>query len=58
MKPGKWYPASDLLEEAEGQYSSNAVQRAREALGIVKPNFVRKGKSGWEWQLPASSVEK
>lgn len=52
MEPGRWYPADELLCGAKRRrYSDNAVQRAREVLGIVKPDYVRKVKSGWEWKL-------
>ena len=58
MEPGKWYPAKELREEAaEAGFSTNAVQRAREQLGIVKPN-IRKKKHGWEWRRLPSSEEK
>ncbi|MGA2064138.1 MAG: AAA family ATPase [Thermoguttaceae bacterium] len=60
MTPGKWYPAGKLLKEADqlGGYSANAIQRAREALGIVKPRHVRKVAAGWEWQLPVPGESK
>jgi hypothetical protein len=58
MEPGHWYPSGELLEEAEQfGYSANAIQRAREAIGIVKPDHVRKTKDGWEWSLPEVSQQ-
>lgn len=53
MMFGKWYKAGELLDDAK-QFglSGNAIQRAREAIGIVKPNHIRKTKEGWEWRLP------
>jgi hypothetical protein len=43
MTPGKWYKARELLSDAEQfGYSNNAVQRAREAIGITKPDHVHK----------------
>jgi hypothetical protein len=60
MTPGKWYSAGELLDDADKQfgYSKNAVQRAREAIGIVKPNYCRKTKDGWEWKLPIPGERK
>jgi hypothetical protein len=53
MRPGKWYPAAELLDDAKQfGYSPNAMQRARELIGIVKPTHVRKFGKTWKWQLP------
>jgi hypothetical protein len=53
MTPGKWYRAGEILDDAKQfGFSPNAIQRAREALGIVKPRHVRKVAKLWEWQLP------
>ncbi len=54
MKPGKWYPCAELLEDAKQfGFSVNAIQRAREELGIVKPaGNVRKVGKNWEWKRP------
>lgn len=53
MTPGTWYPAGKLLDDAKNfGYSPNAIQRARETIGVVKPDHVRKAGKTWEWQLP------
>ena len=53
MEPGKWYPAGELLDDAKQfGYSTNAVQRAREELGITKPTNVRKKGTTWQWRFP------
>jgi hypothetical protein len=50
MQPGQWYPAARLQEEADqAGFSTNALQRGREALGIVKPHGVRRNGTGSEW---------
>lgn len=51
--PGKWIPAKTLLEEAaELGYSRNAVQRAREEMGIIKSHGIREIKGVSEWTIP------
>jgi len=59
MEPGQWYSASKLKDEA-GQrgYSANALQRARENLGIVKPKHVKKVGTQWQWKLPSPRKRK
>lgn len=58
MKPGEWYPAKELEKEAKalGFNVHGTLQQAREALGIVKPENVRKVDKGWEWRLPQDST--
>jgi len=59
MEPGCWYPAKPLLDAAtDTGFSTNAVQRARESLGIVKPNNVRKDGKSWRWRLPVPGGSK
>ena len=57
MEPGRWYPASDLKREGEalGFSATGTLQKARESLGIVKPDCLRKNGKGWEWMLPETS---
>ena len=50
MEPGKWYKEKELEDAAP--FSKNALQRAREAMGMVQPDYVQKRKEGWVWQLP------
>ena len=50
MEPGRWYQAAKLLARAE--FTETALRRARNKLGITKPDCVRKTKRGWEWMLP------
>lgn len=53
MKPGKWYWAKELLADAdECGFSGNAIQRAREDLGIVQPDYLKKEDKRWKWMLP------
>ncbi len=53
MKPGEWHKAAELQDSAEDDgFSETALRRARNELGIVKPNHVRKTSDGWEWKLP------
>ncbi len=53
MAPGKWISAKTLTDNAEDDgFSETAVRRARNNLGITKPDNVRKIKAGWEWRLP------
>jgi len=59
MTPGKWYKAAELRDEAEqGGFSETALRRARNELGIVKPDHVRKTADGWEWRLPKASSKR
>jgi len=59
MEPGKWYPAADLLANAEDDgFSETALRRARSDLGIVKPQHVRRTPTGWEWRLPGQCLGK
>ncbi|MDZ4685266.1 MAG: AAA family ATPase [Planctomycetaceae bacterium] len=56
MKPGKWYSAAKLEDEAgQDGYSETALRRARVELGIAKPDHLKKTKDGWEWMLPGES---
>jgi hypothetical protein len=53
MKPGVWISAKTLTDNAEDDgFSETAVRRARNNLGITKPDNVRKTKTGWEWRYP------
>lgn len=53
MQPGKWYGAKNLRKKAEGDgFSEPALRRARNEIGITKPNCIRKTKEGWQWKLP------
>jgi len=53
MEPGRWYPSKEIDRDAERfGYKGNALQRAKEALGIVQPKYVRRSKDGWECRLP------
>ena len=56
MAPAKWYPATQLLADAKRDgYSKSTIERAREALGIVKPNNVKKAGDHSEWRyLPTN----
>ncbi len=59
MDPGRWYPSAEIDRAAERfGFSGNAVQRAKESLGIVKPHCVRKVKGGWECTLPLPGGKK
>lgn len=52
MEPGEWYDAAEMKESAKHfGFSGNALQRAREALGITQPDHVVKD-GGWKWRLP------
>jgi hypothetical protein len=54
---GEWYKAGDLIDEAgQDGISETALKRARNDLGIVKPNYLRKTKDGWEWRLPGKAA--
>lgn len=55
MKPDTWHLASELLTDAEAfGLSTNAVQRAREGMGITQAaGHCRKRDDGkWEWKKP------
>ena len=59
MKPGRWLSAKTLADNAEGDgLSKNALSRARDVLGILQPDNVRKTKTGWEWRLPVPREKK
>ncbi|HQZ65467.1 MAG TPA: AAA family ATPase [Planctomycetaceae bacterium] len=59
MKPGVWHSAGTLTADAEDDgFSETALRRARNILGIIKPDHVRKVKDGWQWMLPALGGEK
>lgn len=47
----EWTPAKQV-QKANQDFSKNMLQRAREAIGIVKPKYVRKEGSEWQWKLP------
>ncbi len=54
MKPGEWYKAAQLLDEAEGEgISADALHRAKAKLGIRKPAHLKKEGGVWWWRLPA-----
>jgi hypothetical protein len=56
MKPGTWYSAANLTEDAKQQgISEDALHRAKTELGIVKPNHLKKEKDGWRWMLPKAN---
>ena len=58
MKPGQWVSAKVLTENAEDDgFSETALRRARNNLGITKPDNVQKTKTGWAWRLPAPKGE-
>ena len=53
MARGQWYPAAQLIEDASQEaISQDALKRAKEPLGIIKPHYLRKDKDGWHWMLP------
>jgi hypothetical protein len=56
---GEWHLRNDVMNDAaQFDYSANAIQRAREELGITsKAGYVRKRPADnlYEWKLPASS---
>jgi hypothetical protein len=53
MQPGRWYKAADLEDAAaKAKLSETALRRARDDLGITKPDHLRRVKDGWEWKLP------
>jgi hypothetical protein len=55
MEPGVWYLSKKLLDEAKQfSLSGNAVQRARENLGIaLETGTIRRNAEGnYEWRLP------
>lgn len=52
MTPGVWYDAAEI--ETSAPFTETALRRARDELGIVKPDhlkFFGKNK-GWKWKLP------
>lgn len=54
MKADQWYPALTLIEEAKAfGFSGNALQRAREELGItLDTGLIRQNADGrYEWKL-------
>ena len=52
MKPGKWYAASEMLDSADHDaLSKTNLARAREELGIVKPDNVKKEDGKWFWRI-------
>ncbi|MCP4539190.1 MAG: AAA family ATPase [Chloroflexi bacterium] len=55
MEPGTWYKAKPLQEAAEaaGFPPTGTLQKAREELGIVKPNIKKEGRVSW-WRLPTN----
>jgi hypothetical protein len=56
MQPGQWYRAAELQDKAK-DYSANALQRAREQLGITQAaGNIRQGQDGkYEWRLTAGN---
>ena len=58
MEPGRWYSSAEIDRVAvRFGFSGNAVQRAKESIGIVQPKYVRRVKGGWESMLPAPRGE-
>jgi hypothetical protein len=57
MKPGEWCEAKQLEAEAEalGFSPTGTLQRARQALGVVAPDNVKKVGKTWRWRLPPAS---
>jgi len=56
MLPGRWYPSREIdAGLAAAGFSGTAGQRAKVALGMVKPN-VRKTAQGWECRLPVAGA--
>lgn len=53
MAPGKWYLSDRVNADArEAMISNNALQRAKEVLGIVKPDNVICSRGRWWCRLP------
>ena len=60
MEPGEWYLESKLSNEAEalGFSKTGTLQKARESLGIVKPDCVKKVGKHIEWMIPVPGGKK
>lgn len=59
MEPGKWYLAKELMDAAKRfEFSENAIQRAREDIGITKAaKTIRENAEGRsEWKLTDPSL--
>jgi len=58
MKADKWYPAAKLADEAKtlGSPPGGSLQRAREALGIVKPMNVKNEGGVSMWRRPPQLI--
>jgi hypothetical protein len=56
MKPGEWHLAAELQEKAK-DYSPNALQRAREQMGVTQAtgNIRQRDDGKYEWRLPISA---
>jgi RecA-family ATPase len=53
MKRGKWYAAKDVIEDATQQgFSEGSLHRAKTAIGIVKPDHLKREENQWFWKLP------